>query len=59
VDCNSLKRGRPGKDFVRCLHREGRMSAAKLADRLRTLDALASGKLRPPAAGRGHMANPL
>lgn len=59
VDCNSVKRGRTGKDFVRWLHREGRMSAAKLADRLRTLNALASGKLRPPAAGRGHMANPL
>ncbi len=59
VECNSLKRGRTGKDFVLWLHREGCMSAAKLADRLRGLAALASGKLRPPVASVGHMANPL
>jgi hypothetical protein len=35
------------------------MSATKLADRLRVLDALASGKLRPPVASMGDMANPL
>jgi hypothetical protein len=59
VDCNSVKRGRTGKDFVRWLRREGRLNAAKLADRLRALDALASGKLRPPVASMGHMATPL
>lgn len=59
VECNSQKRGRTGKDFVRWLHREDRMSAAKLADRQCALDALGSGKLRPPVASMGHMANPL
>jgi hypothetical protein len=59
VECNSLKRGRTGKDFVRWMQREGRMSVAKVADRQRALEALASGKLRPPVASVGQMANPL
>jgi len=34
-------------DFLRRLYREGRLNAAELAGRLRALDDLASGKLRP------------
>ena len=36
--------------FLRRLYREGHLNANELAGRLRALDALASGKLRPPLA---------
>src|SRR5713101_858506 len=54
--CNSQKRDRPAGDFLRWLYRERRLTAIELADRLRALDALASGKLPPslhPASCRG------
>jgi hypothetical protein len=38
---------RSAADFLRWLYRERRLTAAELAERLRTIDALASGKLRP------------
>jgi 5-methylcytosine-specific restriction endonuclease McrA len=47
VDCNSQKGERPAEDFLRSLYRERRLTAAELSARLRALDALASGKLRP------------
>ena len=47
VECNSLKRDRSAVDHLRRLYRERRLSTAELAARLRALDALASGKLRP------------
>ena len=47
LQCNSQKRDRSAGDFLRWLYRERRLTAAELAERLRTLDALASGKLRP------------
>jgi HNH endonuclease len=50
VECNSQKSERPARDFLRCLYREQRLTNAELADRLRALDALAAGKLRPPIA---------
>ena len=59
VECNSMKRGRTGKDFIRSMYREGRISAAQLAARVRVLDALAAGRLRPSLASLEHMANPL
>jgi 5-methylcytosine-specific restriction endonuclease McrA len=48
LQCNSQKGERSAIDFLRRLYRERRLSDAELADRLRALDALAAGKLRPP-----------
>jgi 5-methylcytosine-specific restriction endonuclease McrA len=50
LECNSQKGERPAGDFLRSLYRERRLTAAELAARLRALDALASGNLRPPVA---------
>jgi 5-methylcytosine-specific restriction endonuclease McrA len=47
VQCNSQKRDRPAADFLRSLYRDRRLTDAELNDRLRALDALASGKLSP------------
>ena len=55
LECNSQKGERPAGDFLRSLYRERRLTAAELAARLRALDALASGKLRPQVAS----SNPL
>ena len=48
MECNVQKGEKPADDFLRRLYRERRLTAAELAARLRALDALASGKLRPP-----------
>jgi len=50
LECNSLKGDRFAEDFLRWLYRQRRLTAAELTDRLRALDALASGKLRPAIA---------
>jgi len=47
VECNSQKSERPARDFLRWLYREQRLTSAELANRLRALDELAAGKLRP------------
>jgi hypothetical protein len=47
ADCNCYKAERPAGDFLRRLYREGRLSAFELRERLRALDGLAAGKLRP------------
>ena len=47
MECNSQKGEKPAADFLRRLYRDRRLTAAELAARLRALDALASGKLRP------------
>jgi predicted transcriptional regulator len=47
MECNAQKGENPADDFLRRLYRERRLTAAELAARLRALDALASGKLRP------------
>ncbi len=47
MECNSQKGEKPADDFLRRLYRERRLTATELAARLRALDALASGKLRP------------
>ena len=51
MECNSQKGEEPAEDFLRRLYRERRLNETELASRLRALDALASGKLRPPLAG--------
>jgi 5-methylcytosine-specific restriction endonuclease McrA len=48
MQCNSQKGEKAAEDFLRRLYRERRLSAAELTGRLRTLDALASGKLPSP-----------
>ncbi len=47
IECNSQKGEKPADDFLRRLYREGQLNAAELAARLRALEALASGRLRP------------
>src|SRR6202045_4212463 len=51
MECNTQKGEKAADDFLRRLYRERRLTAAELAARLRALDALASGKLRPSLAG--------
>jgi 5-methylcytosine-specific restriction endonuclease McrA len=45
--CNVQKRDLPAADFLRWIHRQRRLTAPELTARLRALDALAAGKLRP------------
>jgi hypothetical protein len=47
MGCNSEKRGHAAADFLRRLYREGRLSKEDLNGRLRTVQDLAAGKLRP------------
>jgi hypothetical protein len=47
LDCNSLKAERHAVEFVRSLYRDRRLSADELSGRLRALDDLAAGKLKP------------
>jgi len=56
LECNSEKGQKSAQDFLRWLYRERRLTAAELSGRLRALDDLASGKLRPllPATAKGN-----
>jgi hypothetical protein len=47
VDCNSQKGEMGAEDFLLQLYRERRLSSSQLGGRLRALEALAAGKLRP------------
>jgi 5-methylcytosine-specific restriction endonuclease McrA len=47
LECNTQKRVRSAADFLRWLYRERRLTADELAGRLRALDALMAGRLRP------------
>src|SRR6266487_1279478 len=47
LECNSRKGDRPARDFLRTLYRLGRLTPAELDGRLRSLKALAAGKLPP------------
>jgi hypothetical protein len=51
MECNAQKGEKSADDFLRRLYRERRLTAAELAVRLRALDALASGMLRPSLVG--------
>ena len=55
LECNSEKGEKAAEDFLRRLYRERRLSAVELSGRLRALDDLAGGKLRPllPATAKG------
>ena len=48
MECNAQKGEKPADDFLRRLYRDRHLTAAELAARLRAIDALAAGKLRPP-----------
>jgi 5-methylcytosine-specific restriction endonuclease McrA len=50
LECNSHKGAIPAADFLRRLYRDRRLTTPELTARLRALDALASGKLRPTLA---------
>jgi 5-methylcytosine-specific restriction endonuclease McrA len=52
-ECNSQKGEGQAEDFLRWLWREGRLSAGELSGRLRALERLAAGKLRPRATAGG------
>ena len=45
--CNWQKSNHPAEDFLRQLYQEGRLSAKDLRGRLRALQDLKEGKLRP------------
>lgn len=47
ADCNCYKSGTRAADFLRRLYREGRLTMFEFRERLRALDTLAAGKLRP------------
>ncbi len=53
-DCNTKKSELSAEDFVRSLYREHILSASDLKARLRALDALAAGKLKPSLPGAGN-----
>ena len=50
LECNSRKGEMPAKDFLRWLYREQRLTPAELTARLRALQALAAGHVRPAVA---------
>ncbi|MBV9887763.1 MAG: hypothetical protein JO119_14550, partial [Acidobacteria bacterium] len=47
VECNARKANKPAPDLLCRLFRERRLTAGVLASRLRALEALGAGKLRP------------
>src|SRR5262249_50836505 len=51
LDCNSRKKDRPAPDFLRELYRDGTLSRKDLSGRLRALQNLKAGKLRPQLPG--------
>ncbi|HKW63077.1 MAG TPA: HNH endonuclease [Candidatus Acidoferrum sp.] len=52
VECNSTKSETRAENFLRSLYRKRRLTDAEFNGRLRALDALAAGKLRPPINGQ-------
>jgi 5-methylcytosine-specific restriction endonuclease McrA len=52
VECNSSKSERPAEEYLRELYRERRLDVRELSSRLRALDELAAGKLKPPLPGQ-------
>ena len=50
-ECNSQKGERRAEDFLRWLYREGRLESGELKERLRALEKMAAGKMRPVVNG--------
>lgn len=53
MECNSRKLDQRAEDFLRWLFREGQLTAPELKGRLRALEDLAAGKMRPKIGGNG------
>jgi hypothetical protein len=53
LECNAQKGERSATEVLRWLYRERRLSDAELSGRLRALDDLAAGKLKPQIEERG------
>lgn len=51
ADCNMQKSGRSAEEHLRALYRDRRLGEAELNARLRALDDLAAGKLKPRLPG--------
>ncbi len=51
-ECNSQKGERRAEDFQRWLYREGRLESGELKERLRALEKMAAGKMRPAVNGK-------
>ena len=51
VECNSKKGESRAQDFLRWLYREGRLESSELKERLRALEKMAAGKMRPVVDG--------
>ena len=47
LECNSQKGERRAEDFLRWLYRGGRLDGEELSGRMRALEALVAGELRP------------
>lgn len=54
-ECNMKKKDRPAEEFLRWLYRERRLDNPELNGRLRALDDLAAGKLKPLLPGQEGM----
>ena len=57
LGCNTQKGEKPAEDFLRLLYRDRRLTAAELSGRVRVLDDLAAGKLRPAVPEQGKEAS--
>lgn len=53
LECNSQKGEKSAHDFLRWLYREGHLNSSELAGRIRALDDLASGNVRPELPENG------
>jgi HNH endonuclease len=53
LECNTQKGEKRAKDFLRWLYREGRLTVVELNGRVRALQALAAGKVRPVMQAEG------
>ena len=52
AECNSLKGEGRAENFLRWLYREGRLESSELKERLRALEKMAAGKMRPAVDGK-------
>jgi 5-methylcytosine-specific restriction endonuclease McrA len=53
LECNSQKGEKPAEGFLRWLYRERRLTGGELSGRVRALDALAAGRIRPEMKKQG------
>jgi hypothetical protein len=54
-ECNSKKKDRSAEEHLRWLYRERRLGDSELNRRLRALDDLAAGKLKPVLLGHSNL----